>query len=264
MIIQPLFAPAQRVEVDNFFNLHIESVMNDPDFRERYNFTTVYEATNAHPEGFVIRQSPLAGRPVNVDADGRVRVTLTVATAPDQPEMPDLFNLTFEEAQMRLTGMGIPMANIHRRDEASDEIMENRVIHTIPERQRPLFDGMDVFIFVSIGPEEREVRVPNLQGRVLSVAIMELQGIGLDYNTIMEYSNETLGTVIDQDIAPNTMVPERTRITLTISQGPEPTPTPTPTPEPTPTPTPEPTPSPTPTSIPEGPIQTPNGSEENS
>jgi len=237
-----------RRDVDNFVGRNIEVVLANTYYIEHYDFVIEYDETDLQPEGTIIRQTPAAGRPVAPGSDGLIRVTLTVAAPSSAMAMPDLTNMTYEEAQVHLTGMGVPLANISRREQASDDIMENRIIETLPAAGQPLLEGMPVFLFVSIGPEEREVRVPNLDGMTLNVAITTLQGLGLDYETVMEYSDRPNGVVIGQSVAANTMVAERTQVILTVSSGPEPTPTPSPTPTPPPeTPTPPPaTPTPPP------------------
>jgi len=152
--------------------------------------------------------------------------------------------------------MGVQPGNIVRRDQPSDTVMENHVTDQIPLPGTPINASTNVFLFVSTGPDVQEVRVPDLTGMSLNVAVSTLQALNLDYSVIHEYSAAANGTVIGQSIPANTLVEQREQITLVVSRGPEPTPepepTPTPTPEPTPTPTPEPTPTPTPDPDPNG------------
>ena len=245
-ILGGIFADPVRIDVDDFLGRHIEDVLDDEEYLEIYDFTVEYVETDDHPEGTIIGQNPRAGRSVSVDSDGLVPITLTVAIPADLAVMPDLFNMTYEQARMRLGELGIPLDSIQRRDEASDSIMENHVVSTIPVAGDPLPERISIFLFISTGPEDRPVRVPNMHGNTLSVAISTLQALGLDWETVEEFNNAASGTVIGQSHAANSEVPQRTRIVLTVSRGPEPVPSPSPSPSPPPSPSPSPSPSPTP------------------
>ena len=54
------------------------------------------------------------------------------------------------------------------------------------------------------------------------IARMILQDIGLDYAAVMvmEQNQAANKTVISQDLARNSIIPQRTQIVLTVSQGP--------------------------------------------
>jgi len=242
----------ERIEVADFVGRHIDTVQNNAFYLDQYDFTIELVETDTDPEGIIIRQNPAAGRPVAIGSDGLVPVRLFVAMPMGEEDlMPDLFNLSYEQARIRLVELGVPSANIHRRDQASDDVQNNHVIETIPMPGANLNRSDNFFLFISTGPEETEVRVPQLYGLSLPIAISMLQDLRLDYTHVMEYSPAANGTVIGQSHAANMLVPERTQIILTVSRGPEPTP------EPTPTPTPEP-PSPPPE-----PTDPPNGGGEN-
>ena len=234
-----------RIEVPDFVGRHINTIQNNAFYLDQFDFAIEYVETDTDPEGIVIRQSPPAERPVAADADGRVAVRLFVARPiAEEDLMPDLFNLSYEQARIALINLGISPDRITRRDQASDEVQANHVADQIPNAGARIdrTGDQNFFLFVSTGPEETEVRVPQLYGLSLPIAISTLQEIGLDYTHVLEYSPAANGTVIGQNLAPNTLVPSRSQIVLTVSRGPEPTPepTPTPTPEPTPTPTPDP------------------------
>jgi len=228
----------ERREVEDFVGLQINQVLDNRIFADQYDFTVIEETTDAVPPGTIVRQNPSAGRNVAVEDDGVISVRLYVAVATGAIEMPNLLNRTFEDARSILTGLGIPLNSIEKREEYSDTVTENFIVSTLPAPGAMIPEGMPVWIFVSTGPSVQIVTVPNLMGNTLSVAVSALQSLDLDYGHVLEFSNAANGTVIGQDIAAGTSVPARTTVVLTISQGPEPTPTPTPVP-PTPTPTPD-------------------------
>ena len=238
LILGNMFAPApERVEVEDFVDRQIERVYNDRDLLQIYDFTIQYEPTDEAIEGLILRQVPAAGRSVAPNDYGLVPVTLFVAAPTDTVEMPSLDNLSYAAARTRLMELGVSPNDIMRRDEASDQVLEDHVISTIPEAGRVLVEGMQVTLFVSTGPDERLSRVPDMVGSTLTIAVDRLRQENLVVREEWEYSAAANGTVIRQSHQPGEEVPERTEITLTVSRGPEPTPEPTPTPPPvTPTP----------------------------
>ena len=238
---------SDRHEITNFVGRHIDVVQDNDDYWELYRFTVEFEQTDERPEGFILRQTPVAGRPVLPESHGRISVTLTVAASLDEVLMPDLVNLSFEQAQITLSNLGIPISLIERHEQPSDSIMENHVIDTIPRPGAQIPDGGEIHIFVSTGPTAQEVTVPDLRGMSLNVAINTLQDLGLDFSQVNEYNAAANGTVISQSIAHGSRVEVGTvQIVLTVSLGPEPTPEPTPTPSPSPSPSPTPSPPPSP------------------
>ena len=70
----------ERHEVTNFVGMHADNLLNDRAFGERYNFEVQKEDSETHPAGVVFRQSPMAGRNVAVDEDGRVAMLLFVSS----------------------------------------------------------------------------------------------------------------------------------------------------------------------------------------
>ena len=75
----------ERIEIENFVGLQVDDVLQNRTFLEEYDFVIEYEETDDYPAGFIIRQSPAAGRLVMASQDGVLRVHLHVAT----PELLD-------------------------------------------------------------------------------------------------------------------------------------------------------------------------------
>jgi len=70
----------ERVEIDNFIGRQIEMILGDDHYQNFYEFIVVYEETDLHPAGTIIRQNPAAGRTVLASQDGMSLVRLYVAT----------------------------------------------------------------------------------------------------------------------------------------------------------------------------------------
>lgn len=71
--------PDERVEMVDFVGLHVDEVLGNGSFLEKYDFYVVYEETDAYSAGTIIRQRPSAGRML-VEEDVLRRVRLYVAT----------------------------------------------------------------------------------------------------------------------------------------------------------------------------------------
>jgi len=79
--------------------------------------------------------------------------------------------------------------------------------------------GVSVFFVVLRG--EEQVMVPNVQGRELTQALVELQARELNPRIHLRYSQSPhdRGTVLEQDPAPGSIVKAGRRIRLVVSQG---------------------------------------------
>jgi len=80
LISSPCSPESDRVEIDNFIGRQIEMILDDDYYRNLYDFIVVYEETDVHPAGIIIRQNPAAGRTVPASQDGVALVHLYVAT----------------------------------------------------------------------------------------------------------------------------------------------------------------------------------------
>ena len=133
-------------------------------------------------------------------------------------EMIDLRGRSFDDAKKRLEEMGL---KIYQADTAeSEEYEEGEIIsQDIPEGDM-VEEGTTVRVVVSSGKGETEVSIPNLVGYTDTAAIGMLQDAGLDYTREYE-SSDTVpeGTVIRQSPESGTMVAEKTKVTIVVSQG---------------------------------------------
>jgi serine/threonine-protein kinase len=228
--------------IPNFVGRQYEDVLNDPEFGELYNFTEPkYAHSDNRPKGEIAEQDPPAER--SYDGTKRVDVKLTVSLG--RVLMPDVLNLDYRDAANVLDDLGINL--VFEFDEVvSDSVTANYVIKTSPAQGEPLTSGKTVFITYSGGPDIKYAIVPSVVGSKLDVGESRLNSV--DLIAKIEYVDDATeaGTIIFQNITPNTQVQIRTEIMIQVSKGPPETPTPTesPTPEPTPEPTPSDSPPP--------------------
>jgi serine/threonine-protein kinase len=134
----------------------------------------VRQYDEAVPADAVIGTDPGAG--AEVPRDSTVR--LLVSDGPAPVPVPEVSNLTFDEASQILTDAGF---TVTRADEFSDTVENARVIGTDPAANQAASRGQQVTVRVSKGPEL--VPVPPLVGKTLDAAQQELQAKGFEVDT---------------------------------------------------------------------------------
>jgi beta-lactam-binding protein with PASTA domain len=200
--------------------------------------TVTQQADDTVAEGNVISTNPEAGAQLTVGTS----VTLVVSTGSDAAVVPDVSGKTQEEARAALTAVGLSVGDVTTGD--SPTVDKGEVISTDPAAQASVPKGSAVALTIASG----KVTVPDVTGKPLADAVKQLRNLGLSTN-----STETTvttdadpGTVVTQDVSPDSSVDVRTLVNLTVA--PERTATETPTTSPTGSPTSSGSPSSSPTS----------------
>ncbi|MUL44062.1 Stk1 family PASTA domain-containing Ser/Thr kinase [Streptomonospora sp. PA3] len=106
---------------------------------------TSEEASSSYPEGQVIRTSPPGGQ----SADPGSRIDLVISSGPEQVAVPDLSNMTQQEAESALSDAGLS-AGVQQ--EPSDEVEPGRVIRQDPEAGTEVDPGSTVTVVVAAEP----------------------------------------------------------------------------------------------------------------
>jgi len=151
--------------------------------------------------------------------------------------MPNLINMSVAEARRILSELSVTL-DIVEREQADDEIRARNIADTLPATGAELRDGQQVVLFVSTGPTQQMVTVPNVIGSTLNDATRALQNAQIDFNVNQEHHPTVpQGQVISQSIQPGTsVVAGEATVVLVISLGPAPEAPPPPPPEPPPAP----------------------------
>jgi eukaryotic-like serine/threonine-protein kinase len=156
---------------------------------------TVEEINDSVAPGTVTSQSPIA----KTEAESGAIVTVKVATISGTVEVPDVANLTADEAKLVLTkALFRTSVNV----EASQAIEKGKVIRTEPPAGTKAERGSAVVIFRSGG---LAIKVPQLQGLTQQEAetkvASEAPGLKLDITTRIVVDPTEVGTVIAQSPA---------------------------------------------------------------
>ncbi len=132
--------------------------------------------------------------------------------------VPTLVGLSEAEAQALLESKGFTMEvaeRIHSKD-----IAPGSVVSQSPKAGEKNKQLNPVKVVISTGAVK--VKVPNLINESYDKVDILLKNLGLvEGEAKKEYSKLPIGTVISQDIEPNTEVDEGTAVSYTISMGPE-------------------------------------------
>ncbi len=159
--------------------------------------------------------------------------------APRDTSVPDVVNMTQNEAKRRLAQRGLGMRVVKQIfDETAPA---GTVISSDPPPTIQVKQGKAVGVWISKGP--KPAVVPNLLGLNEAEARARVREALLSIGALRHDFDETVprGEVISQEPAAGTQVARRAGVSFVVSKGPEPEPPPEPTtpPEPAPAPSPD-------------------------
>jgi eukaryotic-like serine/threonine-protein kinase len=173
------------------------------------------ESSSEVEAGLIIRQRPGEDTMVPEGSD----VDLWVSTGEEMTEVPDLRGVDEEDALRQLREAGLQTGDRSRT--ASDDFDAGEVISTDPAGGTEVPVGTSVSYVVSSGEQTEIVR--GVVNFTESDAIARLEDQGLEVRIEREFSDVVAeGTVIAQDPSPGTEVRRGSRVTITVSRGPEP------------------------------------------
>lgn len=211
----PIFSifAGDSVKVPNFVGLKIDEA-NKLAKENGLNIEIKEEIVDETvPEGCIISQTPKARR--KADIDSIVYVTISVGS--EKLIVEDYRLTNYDNAKRAIVAKGF---TVEKEYEFSDEVPENYVIRHTPEEGAEAPAGSPITLFVSKGPEETTVTVPNFVGKTLDQAktIIEKEGLVVG-DVSYEKSVIDEGIVIKQNIAGGETVGNNTPINLVVSIG---------------------------------------------
>ena len=167
--------------------------------------------------GYVYKQSPVAGRTVR---EGQ-SVTLTVSLGTQYVTVPDVTNYVQADAEQQLKNLDVSVLITQAVD---DNVAAGSVIRTDPEAGSQVAAGSTVVVYVSRPQVSTTAKVPSLVGLksvndARSVLVQNKLGLG---STTEQYSSQPAGTIIGQNPAAGSTVKVNSRVSITVSAGPEP------------------------------------------
>lgn len=213
-----IFAPAKRINLPDFSGQNYEQLLNDPQYKDMYSFQVMFVVDPDVEPGTVMNQNPASGRSMMVSPSG-IEVELTVSSGVTMTPVPDIINMDYREAtaMLKQAGFYVEIENV-----VSDSVAPDYVADVNPGVGEEISTGSIVYITVSVGQTLDYVPMPNLIGLSEEAAITQIEGAGLSYGGAERVSSDVMsGTVISQSVDAGTEVEEHSRITLSVSAGPE-------------------------------------------
>ena len=146
-------------------------------------------------------------------------ITLTVinSSSPKDVQIPNVVNLTQEEAKQRIEQLKLKFAY---KEEYNADVEEGHVISQDPQyiNNYSVKEGSTVTVVISKGMEQ--TKVPKVIGMEYSKAESALTEAGLEVEKVEETSQKVeAGYVISQEIDANTEVQKGTKIKIHVSTG---------------------------------------------
>jgi eukaryotic-like serine/threonine-protein kinase len=162
------------------------------------------------PSGFVIAQRPIPGGFLNQ----RRTIHLVVSSGPAPVAVPDLTGKTKDEAVAALSGQFA----VETADESSMTVPSGQVIRTEPAGKAP--PDSTVKVVVSTGPPL--VDVPDVTGTTYDDAVAALAKRKFGATRAEDFSDTVpVGQVISTQPAAGSKAPLQSKITVTVSKGPD-------------------------------------------
>ena len=212
----------ETISVDNFVN----SVYTDElkDWFEKSEYYTIsdveYRYSSSAPLGTIIEQSPSEGvRKKVLRGKNECKIKLVVSGGEQQLTLGDFSVRDYRLAVSELRSMGL-VCDVRKTNDNSIEI--GYVIATDPEPGTLVKSGDTVVLFVSRGPSDGDISVPDFSGKTESETLIILSSLDLTVGRVSyERSDKAKGTITAQSILPGTKVVARTPVDFTVSGGPK-------------------------------------------
>ncbi len=164
----------------------------------------VTKAFSLDRAGTVIEQSLTSGKLV-IGSE----VDLVVSKGPEPLEVPAVAGFPGAKAASRLKEVGFAPVLV---DAYSDDVAEGVVISTSPGTGETVGEGTEIEVYVSIGPEFSDIKMPDVRGQDVNTATAQLEDLGFSVRIERPCSGGTI--VVETDPVPGVMWPENEPVAL--------------------------------------------------
>ena len=204
---------AKDVDVPNFIGMKLSDVQNNPDYKFVWKVETAYDPNKS--EGIIIDQDPL---PNSKKVKEGSTITLTVNSSGVIITVPSVVGLTEEVARLKISSAGLKCDVLMIVNENTEAGI---VCNVDPNEGSKVTSGTTLRLYVSKGPSEEKVIIPDVLNRSLDDAKNALASAGLSVsdNIIRESSDKPKDTVISMDPLPRNEVEKNSVVKLTVSSG---------------------------------------------
>ena len=206
---------SDEVIVPTFTGMIYETEIKDNAEYANFEFEIVEGNQPSQPAGVVLNQNPQAG--MTVKRGKTITLTVNGGTL-EQVIVEDVTGDSQQDAYDTLEALGL---SPRIQAVADDETAVGYVVRTDPAAGSTVASGSSITIFVSSGPAEEQVTVPNVVGSSLSTAESDLEANGLVRGSVSydDESDQPEGTVLSSDPEGGTRVSEGSAVNLVVSSG---------------------------------------------
>lgn len=206
---------SDEVIVPTFTGMIYETEIKDNAEYADFEFEIVEGNQPSQPAGVVLNQNPQAG--MTVKRGKTITLTVNGGTL-EQIVVEDVTGDSQQDAYDTLEALGL---SPRIQAVADDETAVGYVVRTDPAAGSTVASGSSITIFVSSGPAEEQVTVPNVVGSSLSTAESDLEANGLVRGSVSydDESDQPEGTVLSSDPEGGTRVSEGSAVNLVVSSG---------------------------------------------
>ncbi|NLM73800.1 MAG: Stk1 family PASTA domain-containing Ser/Thr kinase [Clostridiaceae bacterium] len=179
----------------------------------------VYVNDDYADENIIIEQDPLPDSTFKVG--GITPLVLKVSKGPKMVKIPDVKWMEHNAAKYMLEDeYGLIVEEV---SEHNEEVASNMAIRTEPQKDTEVKAGSKVVLFWSLGPEKKQVVVPNVVGDTYEVAVTKIVNAKLKVGkTFPEGQEGHQRVIVDQTPKAGETVVEDTEISLYFGTAPEP------------------------------------------
>ena len=206
----------REIEIPSFISLDKDKVALVA--TDIFEYEIIYERNPDKKDGSVISQSPLPGVTRRLyKAGDKIKITLSVNTPEDTLTLPKLSGSSLREVLILLKNIGV---TVNLKEEYSSTVEYGNIISASLPEGTVVKSGDTITVKSSLGKETVFVSVPDLSGLNENQAIALLRSKNLEIGEIKyESSKMPIGTIISQSIANGASLPEKSKISFTVSGG---------------------------------------------
>ncbi|MBR3639261.1 MAG: protein kinase [Clostridia bacterium] len=210
----------ETITVENFAGTVYSDELKE--WFEKSEYYTVadveYKYSGTVPQGTIMEQSPSEGVRKKVQRGKKpCKIKLVVSGGEQKLTLGDFSVRDYRLVVSELRSLGL-VCTVEKVFDDSVEI--GYVVATDPESGSVVGSGDNIILFVSRGPEQGDISVPDFTGKTEAEALVLLAQLRLSAgNVIYERSDKDSGTIIAQSILPGTKVTAHTPVDLNVSGG---------------------------------------------
>ena len=173
----------------------------------------IIQNNDVYKKDTIINQDKATGERLRRGAVGYNTIEFVVSDGPLFIKVPDLRGHDYRDAQTTLRLLGLES---EIQDDYSDTVTTNYVIKTEPDTNYDVRPGGKVTIYKSLGPEIKQVEVPDLTGLTRSEAFNRLsyKGLAAGETYPQQMTSYILDKVVSQSPISGTMVDEGTPVDI--------------------------------------------------